>query len=125
MRYRDDLPENCPPPEAEEITAPRTVYHFVRHIPPARRDFRSTLARHPDRPFPPREQCLAAGLSVFDDLAVCEAWLRRGRFRGSIIAAVALQAGAGTILKTGSPAHYTWWPAADFDIVAHCTRAGP
>lgn len=124
MRYRDELPENCPPPEAEEIAEPRVVYHFARRVPPARRDFRTTLARQPGKFFPPRERCLAAGLSVFGDAAVCEAWQRRGRFRGSVIAAVSLEAGAGSILKTGGPSHYTWRPAADFDIAAHCRPAG-
>ena len=34
MNYREPLPEDCPPDDAEEITAHRAVYRLVRNNPP-------------------------------------------------------------------------------------------
>ena len=40
--------------------------------------------------------------------------------RRMLVCRVVLDKGAGRILKTGSEAHYTWWPLADYDILANC-----
>ena len=47
MTYREPLPEDCPPDEAEEITSPHLVYRLVRNIPPIHNDFRSQRAENP------------------------------------------------------------------------------
>ena len=65
MNYREPLPENCPPDEAEEIAAPRLVYHLVRNNPPTDDDFQSQQAERPDRVFQDVTECQARGLSVF------------------------------------------------------------
>ena len=121
MRYRDELPEDCPPAEAEEIAEPRIVYHFVRRVPPTRRDFRSQRQRRPEANRSASDECISAGLSVFADPAEMADMQRRGYFARRIICRVELGMGAGAILKTRGGSHYTWWPAAEWDIAAHCS----
>ena len=122
MRYRDELPENCPPPEAEEIAEPRVVYHFVRRVPPTADDFRSQRQRRPELAQSGADECIAAGLSVFADPAEMIDMQGRGYFARRIICRVELDLGAGAILKTRGGSHYTWWPAAEWDIAAHCSE---
>ena len=44
MIFREPLPDDCPPDDAEEITSPHLVYRLVRNIPPINDDFRSQRA---------------------------------------------------------------------------------
>ena len=123
MPYRDPLPPDCPPPEAEEITERRAVYHFVRRLPPTPQDFRSQRQRRAEADRSAADECIAAGLSVFVDPAEMADMQRRGLFTRRIICRVELGPGAGAILKTRGGSHYTWWPAADWDIASRCSRA--
>ena len=120
MPCRDPLPPDCPPAEAEEIAERRTVYHFVRRLPPTPQDFRSQRQRRPQADRSASDECIAAGLSVFADPAEMQ---RRGYFTRRIICRVELGPGAGAILKTRRGSHCTWWPAADWDIPSRCSRA--
>ncbi len=119
MAYREPLPPDCPPDDAIEITGRRIVYRLVRHNPPVDDDFRSQRAERPQRTFPVPE-CQVRGVSVFDNLRVAARWSNSRNLRGTQVCRVTLTQGPGRILKTGSPAHYTWWPLADFDILANC-----
>ncbi|MFN0118971.1 MAG: hypothetical protein ACKV2V_00555 [Blastocatellia bacterium] len=119
MRYSEPLPEDCPPAEAEEITAARTVFRLSRSNPATLEDFRSQRAEQPETPFKVRE-CQARGLSVFADRADIEQVKKIHKFRNWSICHVQLKDGAGCIEQTGRPSHHTWWPLADFDILAHC-----
>lgn len=123
MRYRDALPPNCPPPEAEEIAERRTVHHFVRRLPPTPQDFRSQRQRRPEVDRNASDECIAAGLSVFADPAEMADMQRRGYFARRIICRVELGPGAGAILKIRGGSHYTWRPAADWDIAGRCSGA--
>ena len=51
MTCREPLPEDCPPDNSEEITAPRVVYRLVRNNPPTNDDFRSQRAERPTARF--------------------------------------------------------------------------
>lgn len=123
MRYRDELPLDCPPPGAREITGRRIVHQFVRRLPPAPQDFRSQRQRRPEADRSASDECIAAGLSVFADPAEMAGMQRRGYFARRIICRIELGPGAGAILKTRGGYHYTWWPAADWDISSRCSRA--
>ncbi len=120
MTYREPLPEGCPPDTAEEIIAPRTVYRMVRNVPPTEDDFRSQRAESPGRAFRGVTECQARGLSVFADFAVAAALAASGRLKETEVCGVALGPGAGRILPTGRHSHHTWWPLADYDILANC-----
>lgn len=123
MRYRDELPPDCPPPGAREITGRRIVHHVVRRLPPAPQDFRSQRQRQrrPEADRSASDECIAAGLSVFADPAEMAGMQRRGYFARRIICRIEL--GPGAILKTHGGSHYTWRPVADWDIAGRCSGA--
>lgn len=122
MSYRELLPEGCPPDAAEEIGMPREVFRLARINPPTLDDFRSQRVEKPNRVFPGVTECQARGLSVFADRRDLEARaLKLPYLRGRFMCRVTLQAGAGRIQQTFQPSHHTWWPLAEFDILAHCT----
>ncbi len=94
MTYREPLPDNCPPDEAEEITSPRLVYRLVRHNPPTDDDFWSQRAEGPDRVFRNISECQARGLSVRTDLDSAVELLGLRTMRGRMISQVQLDHGA-------------------------------
>ena len=121
MTYREPLPEDCPPDNAEEITEPRVVYRLVRSNPPTDDDFRSQRAEKPNRVFRRVTECRARGVSVRTDLAEAIDMMRMPQMQGRLLCQVRLDHGAGRIMQTGEwPNHSTWWPLADFDILANC-----
>jgi hypothetical protein len=125
MNYREPLPENCPPDEAEEITSPRLVYRLVRNNPPTDDDFQSQQAERPDRVFRDVTECQARGLSVFASPTFAEQLSTRGSLQGTAICQVILAPGAGSIQPTGRRSHHTWWPLADYDILANSQVVTP
>ena len=120
MTYREPLPEGCPPDDAEEITAHRAVYRLVRNNPPTDDDFRSQRLERPDRVFRDVTECQARGVSVFANLEVAEELAMKGSLQGRAVCRVVLAPGAGRMLLTGRRSHHTWWPLADYDILANC-----
>ena len=123
-RFREPLPDDCPPQEAEGINVARTVFRLVGHSPPTDRDFRSQRAEHSGRVFRDVSECQARGLSVHTDARISENILRlpHMRRRGMMICRIALDEGSGYIQQTGIElSHYTWWPLATFDILKNCT----
>ena len=125
MTYREPLPEDCPPDSAEEISTPRVVYRLVRNSPPTDDDFRSQRAERPNRAFPGVSECQARGVSVFARRDVAESLVARGNLRGAVVCQVTLARGAGYIMPTGRRSHHTWWPLADYDILANCQVTTP
>ena len=122
MTYREPLPDDCPPDEAEEIDAPRVVYRLVRNDPPTDDDFQSQRAERPDRIFRNITECQARGLSVRTGLASAVELMGLRTMRGRMLYQVRLDNGAGQIMQTGEdPDHTTWWPLADYDILANCS----
>ena len=122
MLYREPLPDDCPPAAAEEIDAPRAVYRLVRNNPATADDFRSQRAERPGRTFRNVTECQARGLSVRTNPESAMELMRLRAMRGRMLCAVQLDSGAGSIMQTGEdPAHSTWWPLADYDILANCS----
>ena len=119
MSYREPLPEGCPPGAADEIAAPREVFRLVRGNPPTVDDFKSQRAEKPDAVFQVPE-CQARGLSVFAERRDSERALKLPTLRGRLICRLRLDTGAGRIQQTGRPSHHTWWPLAEFNILANC-----
>ena len=121
MIYREALPPRCPPEAAAEITADLEVFRVVKSDPPTELDFRSQRAMHPAAVWEISE-CLACGLSVFAEKRDAQKLLKLPRLRGGMLASVRLSQGAGRIQQTFRPSHHTWWPFAEFDILANCGR---
>ena len=122
MTYREPLPDDYPPDEAEEIGFPRVVYRLVRNHPPTDDDFRSQRAERPDRVFRNISECQARGLSVRTDLDSAVELMGLRTMRGRMLCQVQLDRGSGRIMPTGEDHHHsTWWPFADYDILANCS----
>ena len=121
MTYRETLPEGCPPDEADEITAPRIVFRLVWTDPPTDDDFRSQRALKPDRVFRNVSECMARGVSVYLDPSDLKDLMQKfPHMRGTMVCQVELDRGAGFIQRTRG-SHHTWWPLAEFDILANST----
>lgn len=82
MKFRDHLPVNCPPGDAQEASG--NVYMLVSENPPKPEDFLSKREKHRDKPpFEPNEkECRACGLSVYTEIA--ELLYVRSRHRGCL-----------------------------------------
>ncbi|MCY4156737.1 MAG: hypothetical protein OXF66_04780 [Gammaproteobacteria bacterium] len=120
MKFREQLPENCPPDSAVEIRETIYVFRLVRSLPPTESDFQSQRAENLDRSFSGVSECQAFGLSVFLLRSDAEKKLKLPKMRGRKVCRVMLVAGAGYIDKTGRASHHTWWPLAKYDILAQC-----
>lgn len=120
MAYREPLPPDCPPDDAEEITTRRIVYRLVESNPPTNDDFRSLLAKEPDRKRNNDTECQESGLSVFSRSNDALSCTKFAKLQGTMLCEVTLNRGSGRILRTGNRrGHHTWWPLADFDILAN------
>ena len=120
MRYRESLPPDCPPDNAQEIITETIVYRLVRNTPPNEEDFRSQRTFEPNCDFGVSE-CRARGLSVFMQAADAARAAHRSRnLRGAKLAQLTLNQGAGYIKQTGNRSHHTWWPYKAFDVLANC-----
>ena len=118
--YREPLPEDCPPPDAEEIAGPRVVYRLVENDPPVDDDFSSWRVKNPGEQPRNASECHARGLSVYSRSRDVRKMIELSGATEARVCQVALDQGAGRIQKTGGRSHYTWWPRADFDILARC-----
>lgn len=119
MSFRERLPEGCPPTEAYGLLETLTVFRLVWGDPPSDDDFKSQRAERPGNQFDVSE-CQARGLSVFSDARDAKKRLKLPKFKGRMLCTVTLDKGAGYIQRTNRMSHLTWWPLADFDILAAC-----
>ena len=117
--YRENLPERCPPEDAEEVREELHLYRLVESNPASDDDFRSQRAMYPDKRFH-IDECLAHGLSVWTSQTQAENVRRLPKLRDKQVCRVRLCPGAGRIKQTFKPEHRTWWPFRQFDILAHC-----
>ncbi len=118
--FRDELPEGCPPENADKIRRETICYRLVHNDPPIADDFRSQRTLEPNRDFGVSE-CRARGLSIFMQAADAVRVAQRSRnLRGAKLAQLTLNQEAGYIKQTGSRSHHTWWPYKAFDILANC-----
>lgn len=120
MIYREPLPRGCPPDAAEDITDGLNVFRLVRTSPPTERDFRSQRAERPGHVFVGITECQARGLSVHTQRSDSVRARKLPSLRGHLICRILLGSGAGRIQQTGRPSHHTWWPLADYDVLARC-----
>ena len=121
MTFRDELPPGCPPADAEPINEDLEVFRLVKSDPPTDDDFLSQRQENPEQRFS-CEECVARGLSVNLNRNRLDSLTKLQRFRGRMVCRVRLLDGAGQIKDTFSdPGHRTWWPFADYDILAHAS----
>ena len=127
MRFRDHLPDNCPPLDA---TSPVIEVYCLVDNPPVDTDFLSLRERNPEREYGHSLECQACGLSVFTDIPSVELAKKVSRrLRKKAIALGHLSEDSGQIKRTPSKStgdtHHTWWPAQDiapcdlFQVIPH------
>ena len=121
MSFREELPPSCPPPESLEITRDLEVFRVTRNRTPADDDFHSLQHLNPQRDFG-EDACRARGLSVNTVREHAVRLLLLPRFKGRAVCRVRLTVGAGHIQQTGRWSHHTWWPRAEFNILAACVE---
>ena len=119
--FREPLPPDCPPEDAEDAFGDLDVYRLVRTDPPTDADFHSQRHEQSTARFTGVTECQARGLSVFLDVADATKRLTIPKFSTRKVCRVRLGAGAGPILRTGTASHHTWWPLAGYDIIGNST----
>ena len=121
MKYREPLPEGCPPDEAETISNECIVFRLVRNNPPIDCDFKSQRTEKPEAKFDDAAECLARGLSVRKEESDIRNMLRLPKFQNALICRITLGKGAGIMQQTGRNSHQTWWPFAGYNILENCS----
>lgn len=121
MKFREELPCNCPPPNAEVIISARSMYRMIKGEMPEERDFHSHRKLNPDgKEYTDSSmECMARGVSLFDNpkQAIEQTAATKPNYR---VCHLRLKKGAGKIVKSFGPNHYTWWPLVGFDIMSSC-----
>ena len=120
VRFREDLPDGCPPPDAKPLNAARSLFRLVSQYPPTELDFDSVWKEQPERRMR-LDPCQGRGLSLFDTAAEAQKRTSYTTLRGKIVCAVNITPDAGPLLMTARH-HYTWWPLQDYDIIAGCAE---
>lgn len=116
MDFLEELPTGCPPLEADEIQAERVVFRLVKESPPSAWDFQSHVTRWPNKYF--SDGCLARAISVSrtKEHAEMTAKLPLMKRHALRVCRVTLAAGAGAVLQTGAPDHFSWWQSRGYTL---------
>ena len=122
VKYREELPRDCPPETAAAVDAPRVFFRLISQYPPTERDFDSVWQEQPERRGR-LDPCQSRGLSLFDTAMEARKRTSYNTLRNKVVCAVNVTPEAGPVLRT-SPHHYTWWPLRSYDIIAQCTERG-
>ena len=124
MPYREDLPENCPPPEAVEVDEPTIFFRLVDQFPPHESDFDSVWRNQPERRQRLDDECTAKGVSIFDSSVAAEEQTKKKTLKDKVPCQVTVTPGSGPI-KQGRHHHFTWWPLNDYNIPSNCSENKP
>ncbi|MDE0092968.1 MAG: hypothetical protein OXO49_00460 [Gammaproteobacteria bacterium] len=120
MEYREELPPNCPPPNAKDIEGPVVMYRMIASNTPTENDFDSLAKLNPTFHVKrPSDECFGRGVSVFSNPKTAKQRTERTK-KDYRLCKIQLVRGAGSYIKSFGPHHYTWWPAKEFDILACC-----
>ena len=124
LQYREELPPDCPPESAREITEPTTRYRLLRNPTAQEPDFHS-YARQRGSPNPRlrRTACEQHGLSLMTSLQGARNLLgshyNRDQ-RWQAIGVLAIPQGAGKLNPMEPNGHQTWWPTREFNPSEEC-----
>ena len=117
MQFRDHLPANCPPLDADFSIM---VVYCLLSDPPTEKDFLSFWERNSNKVADPELICQSCGLSVFTDIIGAELAQKSSRsLRKKKLAKGHLSKNSGKIKNTPSQntgdTHHTWWLNRDID----------
>jgi len=118
----EDLPNDCPPSEAE-VPNNKIFFRLARSYPPQNEDFYSERKRFPDKKFD-ADECTARAVSIWSTKDACSKIKKLPVHRDKFVVKVKLGPSNGVILKTGrNKNHYSWWRSTNFDINESCELA--
>lgn len=119
IQYKEELPDGCPPPDAEDIHDV-VFYRLVKSHPPTEEDFTSLKAQNQTKNHKSHE-CEACALSVFVELSGAVELLKLPTQKGKQIAKLKLGSNTGKHKRTfNRPHHHSWWIYNSFDPLACC-----
>lgn len=124
MQYREPLPPDCPPPEAQAITAQTVRYRLLETTTARPEDFDSYVKRNGQpKPNIARTTCEQYGVSLYTDLDTVQNMITgRGnrKRRWQSIGQLTIPPGAGALNPVERNGHQTWWPSISFNPVENC-----
>lgn len=119
MNWFEELPDKCPPDEAE-VASGQSFYRLLNSDVVSENDFISYKRLFPNREFRNKE-CQAAAISVFSNVEDCliarklPAQKNKKKYIGEII----LDNADGVIANTPNNKfkdHFSWWRSKGFDL---------
>lgn len=117
--YKEELPDGCPPLDAEEIQS-IVFYRLVESHPPTEKDFLSLKALDPSKNHKLHE-CEARAVSVSVELNGAVDLLKLPTQKGKKIAKLNLGENSGMHKRTFNRAyHHSWWIYSSCDPLSYC-----
>ena len=103
MPFRENLPNDCPPPEAVEVDEPTPFFRLIDRFPPTDSNFDSVWKIQPGRrPNLGKDECKAKGLSIYSSPAAAQEQTQHPTLKGKVPCQVTVTPGA--------PSHARAWP---------------
>jgi hypothetical protein len=104
----NELPSGCPPEGVSE--GPKVLFRFVDSDPPGPQSFRTTRE---EEKYPNEDACIRCSISTLDTLSAAEKVQEKiPYFRKRLISKGVVPLGAGPMMKTFGPGHWSWWPVS-------------
>lgn len=119
IQYKEELPDGCPPLDAEDIQG-IVFYRLVASHPPTEKDFLSLKALNPSKNHKSLE-CEARAVSVSVELNGALDLLKLPTQKGKLIAKLNLGGNTGKYKRTFARAHHhSWWIYNSCDPLSFC-----
>jgi len=119
IQYKEELPDGCPPLDAEDIQS-IVFYRLVESHPPTEKDFLSQKALNPSINHKSHE-CEAHAVSVSVELNGAQDLLKLPTQKGKLIAKLNLGGNTGKHKRTFARAHHhSWWIYNSCDPLFYC-----
>lgn len=118
-QYKEELPDGCPPLDAENVQN-IVFYRLVKSHPPTEEDFISLKGQNPTKDYNSHE-CEARALSVFVELSGALEVLKLPTQKGKQITKLKLGSNSGKHKRTFTRQHHhSWWVYSSIDPLACC-----
>lgn len=115
MKWFEELPEQCPPADAQSLEN-FVCFRLCETSSPCDEDFHSHRQKAPHQRFNTPE-CIARAVSVFNDREAAANLLKLPAHRNKSIVRLKLVSTDGVAKKTGNnKSHFSWWRSSLFDI---------
>lgn len=114
MNWHEDLPQNCPPSDAESPDG-RTFYRLCKTNPADTADFISKHQENPNNTFAGVSTCILRAVSIWNDKNKCAEQRKFKTQRDKLVGEIILSEHDGLVKQTFQPSHYSWWRSDHFN----------